>query len=292
MATLTLRVDSLAGKLNGKSREEENRDSQYPATGYEMPTLQDYNDHTRAESLDMPIPQDYNRTREEHTSKIKTHEKQNEQGYNHHTREESIEMPIPQDYNRTREEHTSLQQIKTHEKENKQEYRKLYENDIQNNYLPQTLIFSKNKNESNLQTKRLKANTIGLKQTSSVPTYSNSKRRPRVYNNNNPQSNKVKTAQQNRANRGEKQTASYQNANRTRTFWNSNVESQHAEVNIMDHNINDTPKTEVDEIENTKFVYDLIQLDDNTKLDKPEVAKHSKKTTRKDGYSVRYRSTL
>ena len=52
VATLTLRIDSLAGKVDGKSREEGVRESQYPATSYEMPTLQDYNHHTRAERFE------------------------------------------------------------------------------------------------------------------------------------------------------------------------------------------------------------------------------------------------
>ena len=300
MATLTLRIDSLARKVDGKSREEGMRESQCHATSYEMPTLQDYNHHTRAErfekeaerqgtreshypatSYEMPTPQDYT-SQEKSASKcpslkITTKQEKNTQVCsieqlmkNRSTKTTGSRMKM------TPKATTCLHSLtfsKTkNEKRNKQDYRKPHVNDTQNNYLPHSLTFPKTKNASNLQTKTPKANATGSKQTSNVPIQSNPKRRPRVYSNNNTQPNKVKTARQNRATKG----GSHQNANGSRTFWNSNVGSQHAEANITDYNINSTPKTGMENtdyninstpktgmenIEHTKFVYDLIQLD-------------------------------
>ena len=144
VATLTLRIDSLAGKVDGKSREEGVRESQYPATSYEMPTLQDYNHHTRAERFEKEAEKQGTR---ESQYPATSYEMPTPQDYNHHTRAECFEMPIPQDHNQTREEHTSLQHRTTHEKQINQDYRKPYENDTQSNYLPHSLTFSKTKNE-------------------------------------------------------------------------------------------------------------------------------------------------
>ena len=114
VATLTLRIDSLAGKVDGKSREEGMRESQYPATSYKMPTLQDYNQHTRAERFEKEAERQG--TRESHYPAT-SYEMSTPQDYNHHTRAEHFEMPTPQDHNQTREEHTSLQHRTTHEKQ-------------------------------------------------------------------------------------------------------------------------------------------------------------------------------
>ena len=92
-----------------------------------------------------------------------------------------------------------------------------------------------------------------------------------------------------------KQAGSYQHANvtskrlsnGTRIFWNSNIdslnlkpeppkqtdssypnterntESKYTEENGTDHNTGNTPRTETDGTDNTKFVNDLVHLDDD-----------------------------
>ena len=237
MAALTLRVDTLAGKNNGQTREGGNEESQLTINGPKMSTPQGNN------------------------------------------------------YQEKRE-HTRTQEI-TDERQNKREYEILYENeayDIPNNYLPHSLIFSRpKKQQSDTPNDETRS-----KQAINASSYLEPSRKALDYNNNDSQAYTNTMLQQKRPSQGRKRTGGYRNG--TRTFWNSNVdikdkkpephkqmdtghpdtkrntETNHSGESATDHKTSHTPKIESENVVNTKFVNDLIYLDEDCSSEIPKIA--------------------
>ena len=158
---------------------------------------------------------------------------------------------------------------------------------IPNNYLPHSLIFSNTKNTLNQQSKT--PNVTTSKQTTSASTHSDPKRKTYDYSNQNSQAYKNSSSQRNIPMNSAKQAGNYQHANvtskkqgnGTRIFWNSNIDSLNLKPeppkqtdssypnternteNGTDHNTDNTPRTETDDTDNTKFVNNLVHLDDD-----------------------------
>ena len=158
---------------------------------------------------------------------------------------------------------------------------------IPNNYLPHSLIFSNTKNTLNQQSKT--PNVTTSKQTTSASTHSDPKRKTYDYSNQNSQAYKNSSSQRNIPMNSAKQAGNYQHANvtskrqsnGTRIFWNSNIDSLNLKPeppketdssypnternteNGTDHNTDNTPRTETDDTANTKFVNNLVHLDDD-----------------------------
>ena len=234
MAALTLRVDTLAGKNNGQTREGGNEESQLAINGSKMSTPQGNN------------------------------------------------------YQANRE-HARTQEI-TDEKQNKREYEILFENeayDIPNNYLPHSLIFSRPK----MQQSNTSNDETTSKQAINAASYFDPSRKVLGYNNNS-QAYTNTMLQQKRPSQGRKRTGGYRNG--TRTFWNSNADikdqkpephkqidtghpdtkrnigTNHSEESATDHKTSHTPKMESEDVVNTKFVNDLIHLDEDYSSEIPK----------------------